>query len=282
MSRRPRIRRHDPDRIAPIRDWSNLFRSSGSQDGSARSTNGVAMRVPVNRLTPDGAANGPEQIGGSAAADPVNEEARLGIESAYRVIDQHLQEGRRAAQARNDNAHAAASGAFATAAGGPAGIGLAAEGIQEMVAQGVRFFSSLAPLWTSVVNSIAASATASNPPYSSGPTARPLAPAPMPRGATAMAVPLCTIELASARMTRVTIDLAAHANAANFATSGLHAIEPNRPPLKDLAFTIDNHSNRPVVRIRVPDSQPAGVYSGVIVDKDSGNPCGTITLRIEA
>jgi hypothetical protein len=83
-------------------------------------------------------------------------------------------------------------------------------------------------------------------------------------------------------MARVTIDLAAHANAANFATSGLHAIEPDRPPLKDLACTIDSHSNRPVVRIRVPDSQPAGVYSGVIVDQDSGNPCGTITLRIEA
>jgi hypothetical protein len=36
------------------------------------------------------------------------------------------------------------------------------------------------------------------------------------------------------------------------------------------------------VRIRVPDNQPAGVYNGVIVDKDSGEARGNLTVRIEA
>ena len=280
MSDRPRIRRNDPDRDAPIRDWSNLFRSSGAQGVSAPSGNGVAMGVLANELAPDAAASGPASAGASAPLDPVSEEARLAIESAYRVIDEHLQEGRRAAQARMDSARATASGAFTAATIGPAGMGIAAESIQEIVAQGIRFYSSLAPLWASFVNSIA-SAGAPNPSHAAGPAAAPLAPAPRPRNAATMVSAPITVELASARMTRVTIDLVPYACAAKLATSGLHAIEPDRPPLQDITFTFDVSSNRPVVRIRVPDHQPAGVYSGVIVDQDSGDPRGAMTLRIE-
>jgi hypothetical protein len=32
----------------------------------------------------------------------------------------------------------------------------------------------------------------------------------------------------------------------------------------------------------VPENQLAGVYNGVIVDKDSGNARGILTVRIEA
>lgn len=72
------------------------------------------------------------------------------------------------------------------AAADSAGMKIATESLQEMITQGVRFYSSLAPLWASFVNSVAASAGALNPTYPTAPTApaaAPLAPAPIPRSA---------------------------------------------------------------------------------------------------
>lgn len=282
MSDCPRTRRKDPDRDTPIRSWSNMFRSPAVASASAPNGNGSAMGVSSDESVTAGVAIGPVSVSSASAPDPVSEEARQGVESAYRVIDEHLQEGRRAAQARIDDAHATASGASNMAAVDPAGMKIASESVQEMITQGVRFYSSLAPLWANFVNSVAVSAGALNPSYGNAPAAAPLAPAPIPRSAHTTGGAPISIEIASARMTRVTIDLAPQAIAANLATTVLHAIEPDRPPLKDVTFTIDAPANRPVVRIRVPDNQPAGVYNGVIVDKDSGDARGTLTVRIEA
>jgi hypothetical protein len=222
MSDRPRIRRKDPDRDAPIRSWSNMFRSLAVASASAPNGNGSAMGVPLDELITAGVAIGPASVSFASAPDPVSEEARHGVESAYRVIDEHLQEGRRAAQARIDDARATASGAFNMAAADSAGMKIATESLQEMITQDVRFYSSLAPLWASFVNSVATSAGALNPTYPTAPTApaaAPLAPAPIPRSAHTTGGAPIGIEIASARMTRVTIDLAPQAIATNLATT---------------------------------------------------------------
>jgi hypothetical protein len=281
MSDRQRIRRKDPDRDAPIRSWSNMFQSPAAASAPAPNGNGAAMGVPPDQLITDGAAIGPASVDSANAADPLSEEARHGVESAYRVIDEYLREGRRAAQARIDDTRVTASGAANMAAVDPAGIKIATESLQEMITQGVRFYSSLAPLWASFVNSVATSAGALTPSYAAAPAAAPLAPAPIPRSARTTGAAPISIEIASARMARVTIDLAPHATVANLATTGLHAIEPGQPPLKDVTFTTNAPANRPIVRIRVPENQPAGAYNGVIVDKDSGDARGTLTVRIE-
>jgi hypothetical protein len=279
MSDRPRIRRKDPERSAPIRDWSNMFRSPGAQAVTAPSAESAAVGLQVNNSTADGvASDSAEQSTAATVAAGVSEEARIGIETAYRVIDEHLQEGRRAAQARSGR-NGAEPAASATA--GPSGVGVAADSIQEMVAQGIRFYTSLAPLWSSLVNSIANSAMVRDTAPAGGISTAPLAPAPMPRSAPAMSPAPVIIEIASARMTRVTVDLAPPVGTSSLAIGGLQALEPEKPPLKEIALVTEPGSNRTVVRIRVPESQPAGVYSGVIVDRESGEPRGTITLRID-
>ncbi|MEA2679135.1 MAG: hypothetical protein QOK03_857 [Candidatus Binataceae bacterium] len=282
MSDRPRIRRMDPERDAPIRSWSNMFRSPATASAPMPNGNGAAMGVASDDSIIPGMAMGQGSVSSASTPDPVSEEARRGVESAYRVIDEHLQEGRRAAQARIHHARATASGAATMAAVDPAGIKIATESLQEMIAQGVRFYASLAPLWTSFVNSVAASAGVLNPSPASAPAAASMAPVPILRNEPTTGGAPMSIEIASARMTRVTIDLAPHATAANLATTGLHAIEPERPALSDVTFTIDAPANRSIVRIRVPDNQPAGVYNGVIVDKDSGEARGNLTVHIEA
>jgi hypothetical protein len=280
MSDRPRIRREDPNREAPVRNWSNLYRSAGQTAASKPSVKGTAVPMETTQLATEGAAAESAPGGVSAALEPVGAEAREEIESAYRVVDEHLQEGRRAARALSSGTDTTAPGAFATNPTGSPGAALAAERIQEMVAQGIRFYSSLAPLWAIIVNAIASSAHASNPAQAGTPMAAPLSPPPLARDGVATAAAPVSIELASTRMTRVTVDFVPHVKATGFTTSGLHAIEGDRPPLKDITFGTDSHS-RPVVRIRVPDHQPAGIYNGVIVDTDSAEPRGTITLRIE-
>jgi hypothetical protein len=280
MSDRPRIRREDPDRAAPVRDWANLFRSAASS--STPFTNGSVKRGPTDEMTVAGAANGPASASNPAEPGSVNEEAQIAIENAYRVVDEHLQEGRRAAQSRRDDAaRMSAPGAFPAASVNAAGIGLTVENIQAMVAEGLRFYSTLAPLWTTLFNSIATAATAASAP-DTGLAAASLARPPMPGNTTTMAAEPIIVELASNRMTRVTIDLVPHVNPTKLATSGLHSIVPDCPSIKELTFIVDSHSNRPVVRIRVPEDQPVGSYNGVIVDADSGDPRGTIALRIES
>ena len=281
MSDRPRIRRKDPERSAPIRDWSNLFRAAAAQGAAAGADNSATSGAQANGNSPDGAGSASAFAGNAAAHDAVSEEARLGIETAYRVIDKHLQEGRRAAQARMGRDGRTGPGGFAAAAAASPGAGIAQDSIQELVAQGIRFYSSLAPLWSGVLDSIASSTVARDGARADGRAAAPRAPADMLRTAASGAAAPVIVEIASTRMTRITVDLAPNPGAGTLAINGLHALEAEKPPLKDIAFTIEAGSNRAVVRLRVPDGQPAGTYCGVIVDKDSGEPRGTITLRVD-
>jgi hypothetical protein len=60
----------------------------------------------------------------------------------------------------------------------------------------------------------------------------------------------------------------------------LRAIAASVPPLKTVGFTTDADTSAPVLRIHVDDAQPAGVYSGIVVDAVSNEPWGAISIRI--
>lgn len=268
MNDRPRIRRMDPARDGPMRDPSNMFRGPGAI---------AAAPVPGAPQSPSAAkSTAPTGVPDASAAPPTfNEEARAGIETAYQVIDQHLREGRLAAQAQAPR-DTPGSGAFASA---PASaLSISTESIQEVVTQGIRFYSSLTPLWAAFLKSLAAATLVRDAAGGTGPAL--LAPAPMARVVAAGLAPVI-VEIASVRMARVTVDLPSSANAPNLAIGGLIASTPGPPPLTEITLAFDPAGNRQVVRIRVPDEQPPGVYSGVIVERESGAARGTVTLRID-
>lgn len=247
MSDSPRIRRNDPARGAPIREWSNLYRAP-APNGDPAHPHRIDPIAPAGNGSPGVA---PDDA--SAAAEPtLDAEARAGIDTAYRVIDEHLREGRRAAEARSGSGPTAGPAAAADAAGAAA-----ADGFQEIIAQGGRLYASLAPLWAGLFKAIATPAADA-----------PAAGAPV------------VVEIASARMARVTVDLQRQAEAKNLALAGLHALEPGLSPLTGVEFAAEPGTNRVIVRIRVPAGQPAGDYSGAIVDRETGRPCGTIALRL--
>ena len=57
-------------------------------------------------------------------------------------------------------------------------------------------------------------------------------------------------------------------------------MEPGKPPLTDVAFERAPHGDLVRLRIRVPDTQPVGIYAGAVVDRDTGEPCGTVSVRL--
>jgi hypothetical protein len=261
MSDSPRLRRNDPARDAPVRDLSNIFRAPG-----AASTAAPVSPSPLAGTAPTGV---PDASAAPSAA--FNEEARSGIDTAYQVIDQYLREGRLAAQAQAPHG---TPGAGPFAATPPSAMSISSDSIQEVITQGLRFYSSLTPLWAAFLKSLAAATVV--PAASTGG----LAPAPLPPTVADSLAPVI-VEIASARMVRVTVDVPAHGGAANLAIGGLLAPVPGQAPLTDVALVFDPAANRHVLRIRVPDSQPPGFYSGVVVDRASATPRGTITLRID-
>jgi hypothetical protein len=50
--------------------------------------------------------------------------------------------------------------------------------------------------------------------------------------------------------------------------------------LKDISLVPDEVAGRVKLRLRIPESQPSGTYSGVIVNRENGEARGTLSVRI--
>jgi hypothetical protein len=88
------------------------------------------------------------------------------------------------------------------------------------------------------------------------------------------------VEIASKLPADVVVDLAG-CHTHHLRALELRSIEhPDRAPIKDVH--VGHHDHHLRVRITVPDDQPAGVYVGMIVDRESGDPRGGIRLTLKA
>ncbi|PPQ26603.1 hypothetical protein [Rhodopila globiformis] len=87
-------------------------------------------------------------------------------------------------------------------------------------------------------------------------------------------------ELAANRRTQVRLDIRPQGATFMPLVHSLHAATPSAPPLTAVRFHLDPATASPVLHLDVPDGQPAGVYSGVVVDSATNEPCGTLSVRI--
>lgn len=69
---------------------------------------------------------------------------------------------------------------------------------------------------------------------------------------------------------RETLDLASH---------GLRCLRSSAPEIT-VAFEHDPERRRTIVSIHVPDDQPAGLYTGALLDSHDGSTVGSLSLRI--
>jgi hypothetical protein len=88
------------------------------------------------------------------------------------------------------------------------------------------------------------------------------------------------IEVVSLRPVQVSAEIRPNSELQSLVALGLSAVDAGKPILKDISLVPDEVAGRIKLRLRIPESQPPGTYSGVIVNRDSGETRGTLSIRI--
>jgi hypothetical protein len=208
-------------------------------------------------LAPSGEVNGKETDLRAGAA-PNDGVIGAAVAAAYRVVEDNVQQGRRAAE----RLRAAANETPEPAPNAKAVAGRLVHITRDLGAAWVDLLVALLrePEVRAVVDRITlqdrARPTASSAPRSIGQRVR----SRKPLEVTLSALP----------------PLAAGAAPA---VAGLHALGAGSPPLLEVSFALDP-AGALELSIVVPDDQPADVYTGTVVDVATRLPIGCLTVRI--
>lgn len=214
------------------------------------------------------------RIAGISDSEGIDFAVAHGVELGYRVIDQYLRQGQLVAEHLNsrdrDNVRARDSD---TVAGDPR------QNLEELVERLVHLSISLIPQWSEVEGALGwsrdfvrglLSQWIPNPPDDvANDAAHPGDNGPI------------AVEVVSSRPIRVTLDLRPHCGRLMLMGEGMRAAEAGFAALGDVTIAGDE-GERPIIRIRVADDQPAGTYTGSVAEAKSGEPCGTISVRVGA
>lgn len=243
--RRQRIRRPEPERTAPDRSPSGVFRTASSSTGDSSTGN------PSEETS----AKGPlETIG-------------RGVREGYRVVEDYLREGQRVARQINRRQY------------GPRQMG---DDLQSLTGRMFRDSTRLLGLWVELMSSSVESLWGGGRP---GPAGRPGPPdrtgGDAERDAADTEATAVTVEVASPHPARVTVHLTAGAAEQPLRPTPLSG-DPGAPPLTDVAFERGGPDEPPLLRISVPADQPPGIYHGVLVEPASHDHRGTVRVELRA
>jgi hypothetical protein len=244
MNSDKRITRPLPERTGPLRNWSTLF-------------------APWTAAAPAATGAAPGADGG-ALGDVVTRSVELG----YRVIDEYIRQGQRAAQRLNQPAYGAQ-----TMAGD----------VQDLAMRLTNYASDLAAVWLQLVQLAAAGTPTANP--TNGAAAPEAAPAAAPAETAASHDPApaaarVRVAVRAAQPTEVAVDIHPDATARPLIAHALRAGDAVLPRLDDVSFEPATDGGTAVLRIHVPPGHPAGVYEGMLIDEQSNRPVGTVSVTV--
>ena len=196
-----------------------------------------------------------EKVKRTAAPGPLVE----GVELAYSVIDKYIAEGRQTAEGLSS---------------GPYTTRIANDNLQGLLERLLRFQAEILPLFIDTVASLVTVQPSQNghvstqggQPHSNGTkdsTLRPVA-----------------IEVASRRPAQVSLDLRPDCETQSLVALSVNSIDDKKPAITGVSFMPDNIRGHLNLVIRIADDQPSGIYTGVIVDRNSGDTRGTLSIRI--
>jgi hypothetical protein len=231
MGEDKRLHRKDPERTGPVRSFTDLY------------------------ISRDAARARGEDLNGEQAEDAAAREQGVGL--AYRVIEQHINDGRRTAAMLNGQAYNTRT---------------ATDLLQEVIERTIRYSSELLPLWLEALTS----ALRIEPPRMSSPPPGTTSTEDRDRGEHSIAVAL---EMISSRPATVSIDLREDSQRMSLAVLGLRAVDPGKPELSDIDLEAGPAGGLKL-RICIPQSCPSGTFSGVIVNRETGESRGTLTVRV--
>ncbi|APR81142.1 Hypothetical protein A7982_06489 [Minicystis rosea] len=309
---RERIKRPEPERTQPIRNWAGAFGTPGAAETPPP---GVPFRGPPFQGSPQ---------------DPVSR----GVEAGYRVIDEYLRQGQAVARAVwSPFIPGFSAGANVPPGSGPSvppgagpnmppfanvppgmppwgGGAPVPEEIQQRMGTMIRQATDLAMMWMDFVGMGGLGAAAPKSPHVSpytgpfgepprapfaGPfTAGEPAPAPVatpaPARATSEPVPeraseqqtMITLAVQSARPVEVSVDVRPRSAGLALTVHALRSTGSDDRRIGGVEITGRADEDQITIRLAVPDDLPPGVYSGLIVDTRSSLPRGTLSVRLVA
>jgi len=197
-------------------------------------------------------------------AGPLNDVVTRSVELGYRVVDEYIRQGQKAA----------------ARFGSPSlGTETMASDMQDLGVRMVQYTSDVFGLWFEMMNVMLAGGSPFRPGNGIAAPPPPAEPPPPTRAAPADGGGArVRVEVASTRPAEVSVDLRPDAAGRRLVVHGLRAVDPAKPRLADVSIVADG--DQVTVRVRVPPDVPAAVYNGLIVDEETSRPAGTVSVRI--
>lgn len=240
MKKRARLRRQDPERSGPIRNWSTMYRPSDSWN--LRGTEAESQPRSQERGAPS-----------------ISEGATRGVEIGYQVIEEYLRTGQRTAERINSQPYISHA---------------SSNSVPVLVEKLVAGINDMFPLWLELVTSMAR-VDPSRLSVAGSPTNHAAS-----NGSTNGRPGSSSIEVKSARKVQVGLELHPDSDHMPLVTLGLRTLNPRKPALTAISFIPARSKRRSELRVRIPDTQPAGIYSGVMVNRVTGETRGTLSIRV--
>ena len=241
MGERERLHRQDPDRGGPNRNFSKLFKQSDTATPGPE----IGDEPPRSGVDPDTNTD-------DAVAD--------GVKLAYSVIEEEIRKqignGQRVAQQLNERLY---------------GREPSNTSVSDIYQRLLKFSSEFGALYMSLLDTVAKTVPFDDllRPQTGSQSAK-------RSGGEDTAV---AIELVSSRPVEVNLNIWSTEAVGKLLPQALRSLDASIEPLT--VVHIEYEEGRPVkLRVVVPVDQPVSVYTGLVVDSESNEPKGSISLQI--
>lgn len=235
MSERKRLRRPQPARTSPIRNFSTLLKTS----------------------------NGKPQVGATAGepdrGTDSDDAVAAGVKLGYSVIEDQILKGQRVAQQLNERLYGREPGSTDVA---------------DIYQRLLRFSSDLGSLYLELLDTVARSANVDQlfrsraAPDGTGPAAE------SPVAASGIG-----IAVEALRPVEVTFNAWSTQCEGELLPQPLRALDPSLEPLTDVRF--EYADGKPIrLRVVVSSGQSPGTYTGLIVDSETNDAKGSLSVHI--
>lgn len=250
-----RLRKENPSRSEPIREWQRMLREAG-----------------VNRSADGDGSNGSSHSGGNGAHEKSWDDAVTdAVSVGYQVIEEQIAQGKRVAEEISKRSYTTNS------IGGD---------VSELVQRLLRFYTDIGSTCFELIDSVSHSTVFQDSMRGFGDKESANAAQEPPAGGQQSssqqtnAQANVPVDVVSESPARITLDINGPINGCKLGVHGLFALDSAKPPLRETRFHYTSTDAQPTLRVRIPPGQAPDTYTGVVIDTNNNQPRGTLTVQI--